>query len=433
MCWPQVPLREHRADGYFEIPGGSQIWVGGLDDKERVEKILGNEYATILFNECSQIPFASVNTALTRLAQNIEGLTQRAYYDLNPVGKTHWTNLQFIQGIDPVTKLKLLRRQNYAHMFMNPKDNPHLSPEYLQSLKEMPERAKKRFYDGMYVDEIDGALWTLELIDAQRITREELPIMRRIVVAVDPSGAAHEDELQNDEIGIVVVGLGVDGNAYVLEDCSLRAGPGIWGKRAVKAFHDWRADRIIAEINYGGEMVRFVIQAADRNVPVKVITASRGKVVRAEPVSTLYEKKKVFHAGHFNKLEDQLCAFSTMGYTAEGSPDHADAAIWGLTELLLPQNPGGVNMIEYVKREAESQQVQAQKAREHPAAGVMAAAQKDGVKISDSTQHTIYDLRHKPAPAAAEPKGKARKGKKVKPGKKYSNFNDALRAQQGNQ
>lgn len=337
VCFPGVRANEHRQDGYFELPNEAQIWVGGLDDKERTEKILGNEYATIFFNECSQIPYSSILLARTRLAQKIEGLRQRAYYDLNPTGKTHWTNREFVQNIDPISERPLSNSEDYRHVFLHPKDNAeNLTPEFLASLEALPEKQRKRFWDGVYVDEVEGALWTYELLERCRIGENEpLPEMTRVIVAVDPSGASGDEDERSDEIGISVVGKGVDGIAYVLGDYSLRDSPEKWGRQAVAAYHKHKADRIIAEQNFGGDMVRFTIKAADPNVPVKVINASRGKHVRAEPVSLKYEDNKVRHVGRFPKLEDQLVNFSSAGYVGERSPDRADALVWAITELML--------------------------------------------------------------------------------------------------
>jgi hypothetical protein len=155
-----------------------------------------------------------------------------------------------------------------------------------------------------------------------------------------------------DEIGIIVAARGDDGDAYVLADRSLRDAPAVWGRAAVRAYHDFGADRIIAEENFGGEMVRFVIRAADANVGVRVISASRGKVQRAEPISALYEQGLVHHVGRFAELEDQLCAFTTQGYRGEGSPDRADALVWALTELMLGETQGW-GLFEHYHRAAE--------------------------------------------------------------------------------
>jgi predicted phage terminase large subunit-like protein len=338
-CFPGVVVEEHRMDGFFEFPHNkSQIWVGGLDDKERVEKILGQEYATIFLNECSQIPYSSVLVARTRLAQMAPGLTQRMYYDLNPTGKGHWSNTEFGLHKDPVSRQALKDPENFGRMQMNPVDNrENLSREFLQSLDNMPEKQRRRFYLGEYIDEVDGALWTYDRFDAIRIELSELPPLKRIVVAVDPSGARGIEDTRSDEIGICVAGLGYDSRAYVLEDLTCRLGPAGWARRAVEAFHRWSADAIVAETNFGKAMVEETIRSVDPNIPLRVVTASRGKAVRAEPVSTMYEEKidRVRHVGRLPDLEDQLCAFAVSGYTGEKSPDRADAMIWALSDLLI--------------------------------------------------------------------------------------------------
>ena len=157
--------------------------------------------------------------------------------------------------------------------------------------------------------------------------------MQRIVVAVDPSGADDVDNMDNDAIGIVVAGLGVDGNGYLLEDITCKGGPALWGKVATTAYERKMADCVLGEENYGGAMVKHVIQTARRNTPYKKVTASRGKVVRAEPVSALAEQGRIRHAGFFPELEDELCAFTTAGYIGEESPNRADAYVWAFTEL----------------------------------------------------------------------------------------------------
>lgn len=346
---PGVSLKEHKQDGFFELPNGSQIWIGGLDDKERTEKILGTEFATVYFNECSQIPYSSVIVALTRLAQKTN-LTQRAYYDLNPSGSMHWTNQLFGKHVDPVSRKPLNDPENYKRCFVNPVDNAnHLSPEYLTSLKNLAEKQRRRFYEGVYVDEVEGALWTYDQLEAGRIDQDELLTpdrcaaicdahnIGRIVVGVDPSGASGREEERSDEIGIVVVGKTRDGVGLVLEDCSLRAGPEEWAGRAVAAFKRWGADRIVAERNYGGAMVEATLKSVDRHVPVTLVTASRGKHVRAEPISVLYDgdEPKMRHVGRWPDLEDQLVNFSSSGYVGDRSPDRADAMVWAASDLML--------------------------------------------------------------------------------------------------
>jgi hypothetical protein len=350
LAFPGVEWTPHSQDGYVDLPGGSQIWFAGLDDKERTEKVLGMEFATLYFNECSQIPVTSIDTALTRLAQrvetNIEGaapglLKVRAYYDCNPPNQAHWTYRRFVQKIDPETKEPLRHPNDYAAFSINPADNvANLSPEYIQQLESLPARMRARFLEGRFAEANPNALFPEEFTDRWRVIDGRLPDMVRVVVAVDPSGADDADNSDNDEIGIVVVGLGTDGNAYLLEDCTVKAGPATWGKVATSAYDRHQASCIVAEGNFGGAMVQHTIQVARPRTPFKMVTASRGKVQRAEPFSALYEAGKVRHVGMFAKLEDELSGFSTAGYTGGRSPNRADALIWALAELFPSMTSG---------------------------------------------------------------------------------------------
>jgi phage terminase large subunit-like protein len=342
-AYPGVAWDMHQQDGYVSFPGGSQIWFAGLDDKDRTEKILGQEFATLYFNECSQIPLSSIDTALTRLAQKaeqqIEGrapapLRLRAYYDCNPPSKTHWTYRRFVEKRDPDTRLGLPRPEDYAAFSINPTDNAaNLSPEYLRMLESLPARMRARFLEGRFADANPNALFPEEHIDRWRVLDGAVPQLVRVVVAVDPSGADDEASADNDAIGIVVVGLATDGACYLLEDLTVKAGPATWGRVAAEAFDRHSADCVVAETNYGGAMVRQVIETARPRTPFRPVTASRGKVVRAEPFSSLYEQGKVRHVGMFPELEDELSGFSTTGYTGSRSPNRADALIWGLAAL----------------------------------------------------------------------------------------------------
>ena len=340
LCFPGVPYELNKSDWFITMPNKAQIWFGGLDDKERTEKILGQEYATIFFNEISQIPLNSRNLALTRLAQLCTyekhgakyPLRLKAYYDCNPPSKAHWAYKLFHEKKDPETNKPIQNANEYAFLKMNPKDNAeNLPAEYLQTLENLPLRLRKRFLDGEYAEVAPGALWADELIDQQRC--DEAPDMVRVVVAVDPSGAGDEDNAGNDEIGIVVAGIGTDGRAYVLEDCTLKAGPKTWGNMATTAYDRHSADVIVGETNFGGEMVKYVVQSSMPGVKFKKVTASRGKCVRAEPISALTEQGKIRFFGTFTELESELCAMTTSGYKGQGSPNRADAFVWAMTEL----------------------------------------------------------------------------------------------------
>ena len=343
VAFPGVKYTLDKTDWCFRLENGSEIWLGGLDDKERTEKILGQEHVTIYLNEASQIPFSSRNIAVTRLAQKVMQKVQgradiplepRMYYDCNPPTKGHWTYKVFIAKVDPETGKPLPNPENYASFQINPEDNrDNLPASYLAELKGQSARLQKRFLLGEFADENPNALFSDVTIDKWRVLDGKVPEMVRIVVAVDPSGSDDIDNAENDAIGIAVAGLGTDGNAYVLEDCTCKVGPGVWGKIATDAYDRHAANVIVGEDNYGGAMVRHTIQTAKRGVPYKSVKATRGKAVRAEPISALYEQGKVRHVGWFRELENELSAFSTIGYIGENSPNRADALIWALTEL----------------------------------------------------------------------------------------------------
>lgn len=344
LCFPDIDVNINKSDWFARMPGGSEIWFGGLDDKERTEKILGSEYATIMLNECSQIPYSSRNMAVTRLAQLVQDnvtkkpLPLKMYYDENPPSKGHWTYKVFKTKQDPETKQFLSDPDNYGFMQLNPRDNQqNLSADYIKTLESLPLRLRKRFLEGEFGDETPNALFIDENLDRWRHTDGELPDMLRLVVAVDPSGAEDEDNVDNDEIGLSVCGLGVDGNGYVLHDLTLKAGPATWGRVAVQAYLREKADRIVGEVNFGGAMVGHVIRTAaleqKTRVPFRALTASRGKVVRAEPIAALFETGKCRLVGFHPNLEDELSGFTTYGYTGDHSPNRADAMIWAMSDL----------------------------------------------------------------------------------------------------
>lgn len=218
----------------------------------------------------------------------------------------------------------------------------NLAPTFLRAIREKYEgtRLGRQELNAEILDDLPGALWTRDAIDASRV--KSIPDMQRIVVAVDPSGTKGESD-DGDEIGIVVAGKGVDGRGYVLADRTCKLSPDGWGRRAVDAYHGrWsqtpdvlKADRIVAERNFGGAMVQHVIKTIDPTASYKEVTASRGKVARAEPVAALYEQGRVSHVGSFPELEDQMCSIAPEGYVGDGSPDRADALVWALTELML--------------------------------------------------------------------------------------------------
>ena len=207
----------------------------------------------------------------------------------------------------------------------------NLSGDFLYHIKRLYKgtRLGRQELYGEILDDVPGALWTRAVIDQGRISK--VPPLARIVVAVDPPVSHGEDA---NSCGIVVAGKAKNGQVYVLADLS--AGgltPNQWGMRALSAYEQFEADRLVAEVNNGGDLVETLMRQLNPAVSYKAVRASRGKIARAEPVAALYERGLVHHAGSFNELEDQLCSYT--GEAREKSPDRLDALVWAVTDLAL--------------------------------------------------------------------------------------------------
>jgi predicted phage terminase large subunit-like protein len=336
LAFPGLALKWHDQDGYYEAPNGSQLWLAGLKDKARLDKVLGKEFATIYLNEASQITLEAFSVVQTRLAQSVmqtdgKRLPLRLYVDLNPTVAAHWTYQIWVNGIHPADNRPVPHHaEQYRHMTINPVDNATNLPEdYLQALAALPERMRRRFYDGAFTADDDNALWRRGWIK-----RDGLSEYGRIVISLDP---ATTNNTGSDETGIIVAGLGGDQRGYVIADESGKFRPEEWARRAISLYDTFGADCIVAEVNQGGDMVEALIraEARGRTIPVRKVTATRAKHIRAEPVAALYEQGKVRHAQEFPALEDQMCAFTVdFDRKAQGySPDRVDALVWAMTDL----------------------------------------------------------------------------------------------------
>jgi phage terminase large subunit-like protein len=200
-------------------------------------------------------------------------------------------------------------------------------------------RLGRQELDAELLEDMEGALWNRDLIDACRIKRGDLPDrLLRVVVAVDPPGGSSKG---NAECGIVVAGIGMDRHGYVLADLSGRMSPEKWARTAVNAYHGYKADRIVAEQNFGGAMVESTIRSIDARAPIKMVVASRGKQVRAEPIAAYYEQHRVHHVGEFPTLEDQMTGWDPA--ESGPSPDRVDALVWALTDLMSARPPIRIN------------------------------------------------------------------------------------------
>ena len=341
LCFPTVGYNLNKQDWFVEFPNGSQIWFGGLDDKERTEKILGNEYATVFLNECSQISYQAFLIVITRLAQRCfyerdgkqRELSLKLFCDENPPNRGHWTHQLFMEKVTPGTRKKLENPDDYVFMQMNPADNrENLPTAYMKMLDDLPKRQRDRFRDGIFSDESDNALWNYDIIERNRVSSPPQKFLR-IVIAVDPSGASGDEDTNNDDIGIIAVGLGNDGFAYLLEDNTVQSGPAGWAGVVATTYERLGADRVIGESNFGGAMVEHTIKTANPNIPYKEVRASRSKMIRAEPVSALHEQNKIKFVGEFSELEDEMMNATTAGYVGLKSPNRLDAFVFAVTEL----------------------------------------------------------------------------------------------------
>ena len=334
LAFPDLKYDLNKSDWFATLPNGSEIWFGGLDDAQRVEKVLGNEYSTIFMNECTQISWDARNTVMSRLAEN-SGLALRAFYDCNPASTKHWTYTVFKQGLTPDGE-RIANADAYANIHMNPLDNiANLPSEYIALLESLPARQRKRFLDGEFQADIEGALWNAMMIE-QAKARGPAEIKKRII-AIDPAITHRED---SDTTGIVLCGQDVNNNAGVLADYSIKASPQTWAQRAVNAYHEHNCAYIVVEVNQGGDMARTILNSIDRTIPIREVRAAVGKFARAEPVAALYEQGKVWHADttrdmqhNLLDLETELCEYVPTNSTK--SPDRLDAMVWGLTDLML--------------------------------------------------------------------------------------------------
>lgn len=326
-CFPNVYYKENKADWFIEFANGSQIWLGGIDDKDRVEKILGNEYSTVFCNESSQISYSAVVMLMSRLAENTP-LKKRFWFDCNPPSTKHWTYLLFIKSQDPETK-EPKNSDQYQYLLMNPADNTeNLPPEYFETLNAMPKRQRERFLMGRFLSDIEGALWTQEMIEAAKVLEHGEQI--RTVIAVDPAVTSDPD---SDETGIIVCSIDNMGRGIVEGDYTCKATPEAWANRVVNAYYKHRANYIVAEVNQGGDLVKSIIRNVDPGIKIMTVHASKGKFARAEPVAQLYEQGKIAHKPGLDLLETEQTEWVPMN--SKQSPNRVDALVWGVSELML--------------------------------------------------------------------------------------------------
>jgi predicted phage terminase large subunit-like protein len=265
----------------------------------------------------------------------------------------------------PVVRELLNSRDTFVTRGSTYENYENLSPKFIAKMQEKYEgtRLGRQELHAEVLDDVPGALWTRKMLETRSQQNpkgagmrrgEILPDMRRVGVGVDPSGTSgeidmrrrearggdHEDEA-GDDVGIIAAGLGDDGIVYVLDDATVNLGPEGWARQVVNTYRKHEADMIVGEANFGGAMVEYTIRTIDKRVPYRPVHASRGKVVRAEPVAALYEQGRVRHVGSLAKLEDQMINMTQRGYEGSGSPDRLDALVWVITDLVFGRSARG--------------------------------------------------------------------------------------------
>ena len=231
----------------------------------------------------------------------------------------------------PLIKDLLKRKDTYTTTGSTFENKENLAEASLSQLKEKYEgtRLGRQELYAEVLEDVEGSLWSRDMIESSMVRyNEKLPSFKRIVIAVDPAVTANK---RSDETGVVVCAEDFQGKYYILNDLSGKYSPDAWAKKVVEAYESYKADKVIAEVNNGGDLVERVVKTVDRNVNYKSVRATRGKFVRAEPIAALYEQKRVRHLNRVNLLEDQLCSYNPE--ITSQSPDRLDALVWGLTEL----------------------------------------------------------------------------------------------------
>lgn len=341
------------------LPNGSKIFFDGLDEN-RMTKVLGDEFNTILINECNEdgLGYAQVSTLLSRLralTKTVDGkvLTNKMFFDCNPRFYGDWEYKAFIQKINPLDGDALHNADQWVAFKMEAEANKdNLHEDYIDSLKAGSAASRRRYVEGEWSDENTNALFTEAMFVKRRIPKPDEVVtpeqtldllseqhdvhLNRVTIAVDP---ATKGDTKNDLHGITVQGVsgyGKDAEAYVLADYSCNGSPLHVCDILNKAYKEWGASRVILEDNAGGRWLESTILQHSPHLPLKFVNANTktgNKSSRAEPVAAQYEQGRVRHVGTHKALEAQMCDWGSPA-SRKKSPDRMDAVVWGITELL---------------------------------------------------------------------------------------------------
>jgi len=311
----QIPgIVKSESERMVTMPGGGTVQVRSADDPQSLR---GDGLDGVITDECAYTRREAWEEALRPALSDRRGW---ALFISTPHGVNFFREL-WLRGQDAAFP-------DWQSWSFKTSDNPFIDKAEIEAARlTMSSRVFRQEYEADFLSDNPGALWRRQWIDDARVL--EAPQLARVVVAVDPSATSG-----GDECGIIGAGVATQAklkHLYALEDASLQGSPDAWARAAVTLYHKLKADAIIAESNQGGEMVTTTIHAVDRSVPVKLVHASRGKAVRAEPISAIYEQGRGHHVGTFALLEDELCQWQQ----GDASPNRLDALVWAATELCL--------------------------------------------------------------------------------------------------
>jgi len=290
------------------LVNGNEVMFRSADNPDRLR---GPNIGWFWLDEAAMMPVDAWNIMLGRLRE----APGRAWITTTPRGD-NWIYERWVRNPLP----------DYAVVRSSSRDNPFLPAGFVDNLQAAyTSRFARQEIEGEFLLDVPGALWTRATIDNNRTP--DARVMKRIVIGVDPKASAEAES----ETGIIVMGLGADGHGYVIADYSIDGTPEQWAQRVAMAYEEHQADRVVVEINQGGDMVTSVLRATGVRLPIQTVRASRGKYTRAEPIAAMYEQARIHHAGHFPALEDQLCSW----VPGDASPDRLDALVWCATALML--------------------------------------------------------------------------------------------------
>lgn len=323
----------------FEVSKGQLVWPNGtvaeIFSAESPDGLRGPQFAAAWCDELCKWRHAEATWDMLQFALRL-GLQPQAVVTTTP------RPLPLLKAImaDGATVTTRAATADNA-------DN--LAPSFVAEMQRRYEGTAlgRQELFGEVLEELSGGLWRRDWIDDQRVA--EAPKLRSVVVAVDPPVTA---TVASDACGIVVAGLAEDGRVYVVDDRTLQGRePNVWARVVRAAYDDHQADRVVAEVNQGGDLVVTLLRQIDRAMPVRTVRATRGKWLRAEPVAALYAEGRVVHAGRFEALEEQMCAFGADGRASGRSPDRLDALVWAVTDLLIdPPAPPRPAPVPWIRR-----------------------------------------------------------------------------------